>query len=43
MNIAHWPSAEEFAEAIQSDGFRQSAAGLRWPMHATLYRMVGAG
>ena len=40
INIAHWSSAEEFAKAIQSEGFSQSAAGLRWPFHPTLYRVV---
>ncbi len=43
VNVAHWRSAEEFTEAIQSDGFRQSVAGLRWPMHPTLYRVVSTG
>jgi len=43
VNIAHWQSAEEFTEAIQSEGFRESATGLRWPMHPTLYRIVSTG
>ncbi len=43
VNIAHWRSAEEFTEAIQSDGFRDSASGLHWPMHPTLYRIISRG
>ncbi len=43
VNIAHWQSAEEFTVAIQSEGFRESATGLRWPMHPTLYRIVSTG
>ncbi len=43
VNIAHWRSAEEFTEAIQSEGFRKSAIGLRWPMHPTLYRIASIG
>ncbi len=43
VNIAHWRSGEEFTEAIQSEGFRESAIGLRWPMHPTLYRIASIG
>lgn len=43
VNIAHWRSAEEFTEAVQSDGFRDAAMGLRWPMHPMLYRVVSRG
>lgn len=43
VNIAHWRSAEEFTEAVQSDGLRAAATGLRWPMHPTLYRIVSRG
>ena len=43
VNIAHWRSTEDFTEAIQSDGFRQAATGLHWPMHPTLYRVVSTG
>ena len=43
VNTAHWRSAEEFTKAIQSEGFRESAIGLRWPMHPTLYRIASIG
>jgi heme-degrading monooxygenase HmoA len=41
VNIAHWRSAEDFAAATQSPGFRDVAAGLaRYPRHPALYRTV---
>ncbi len=43
VNTANWRSAEEFTEAVQSDGFRDVATGLRWPIHPMLYRVVSRG
>lgn len=43
VNIAHWTSEEEFNEAIRSQGFRESAAGLRWPMYPALYQVARTG
>ena len=41
VNIARWRSAEDFAAAIGSPGFRDSAAGLAgYRPHPGLYRMV---
>ena len=41
VNIAHWRSAEDFAAATQSPGFREVAAALaRFPRHPALYRTV---
>lgn len=41
VNIARWRSAEDFAAAIGSTGFRESAAGLaRYRPHPGLYRTV---
>ena len=41
VNIARWRSAEDFAAAIGSTGFRESAADLvGYPPHPGLYRMV---
>jgi heme-degrading monooxygenase HmoA len=41
VNIARWRSSEDFAAAIGSPGFRESAAGLSgYRPHPGLYRMV---
>ena len=41
VNIGHWRSAEDFTAAIQSPGFRESAAGLAgYRPHPGLYRVV---
>ncbi len=41
VNIARWRSAEEFAAATGSPGFRESAAGLAgYRPHPGLYRIV---
>ena len=41
VNIARWRSAEDFAAAIGSPGFGESAAGLAgYRPHPGLYRMV---
>lgn len=41
VNIARWRSAADFAAAIQSPGFRTSAAGLAgFRPHAGLYQLV---
>jgi heme oxygenase (mycobilin-producing) len=40
VNIAHWRSAQEFTDAIASPGFQESARGLHWPMHPTVYTVV---
>lgn len=41
VNIAHWRSAEEFAAAIQSQGMRETSAGLAgYRPHPALYRIV---
>ena len=33
----------EFTAAIRSQGFRESASGLRWPMSPVLYEVVRTG
>jgi len=43
VNIAHWTSEDEFNTAVGSQGFRQAASGLRWPMYPALYRVVRTG
>lgn len=43
VNIAHWRSEEEFNAAVSSQGFRQAAADLRWPMNPGLYQVVRVG
>jgi heme-degrading monooxygenase HmoA len=43
VNIAHWTSEEEFNDAVRSQGFRETAADLRWPMHPALYQVVRTG
>jgi Antibiotic biosynthesis monooxygenase len=43
VNIARWESEAAFNAAIASDGFRESAVGLRWPMHPALYQVVRTG
>ena len=41
VNIAHWRSAEDFAAATRSTGFRDAAVGLaRYRPHPGLYRAV---
>jgi heme oxygenase (mycobilin-producing) len=41
VNIAHWRSADDFAAATRSPGFRESAAGLAgYRSHPGLYRTV---
>jgi heme-degrading monooxygenase HmoA len=41
VNIARWRSPEDFAAAIGSPGFRESAAGLAgYRPHPGLYRVV---
>jgi heme-degrading monooxygenase HmoA len=41
VNIARWRSAEDFAAATQSPGFRAAAAGLAgYRPHPALYRVV---
>jgi heme-degrading monooxygenase HmoA len=40
VNVAHWTSEDEFNAAIRSDGFRESASQLRWPMYPALYQVV---
>ena len=41
VNIARWRSADDFAAAIQSPGFRASAAGLAgYQPHPALYQIV---
>ena len=41
VNIAHWRSADDFAAAMQSQGFRESAAGLAgYRSHPGLYRTI---
>lgn len=41
VNIAHWQSAEAFMAATQSQGFRETAAGLAgYRPHPSLYRVV---
>ncbi len=43
VNIAQWTSEDEFNAAIRSEGFRESASGLRWPMSPALYHVVRTG
>jgi heme-degrading monooxygenase HmoA len=43
VNIAHWTSEEEFNAALGSQGFREAAVDLHWPMHPALYRVVRTG
>jgi heme-degrading monooxygenase HmoA len=41
VNIARWQSADDFVAAMQSPGFRESAAGLAgYRPHPALYRVV---
>jgi heme-degrading monooxygenase HmoA len=41
VNIARWQSADDFMAAMQSPGFRESAAGLAgYRPHPALYRVV---
>ncbi len=40
INIAHWRSAEEFTDAVNSPGFRQASADLHWRFHPALYRVA---
>ena len=41
VNFGHWRSAEDFTAAVQSPGFRESAAGLAgYRPHPGLYRVV---
>ena len=40
INIAHWRTAEEFTEAVNSPGFREASADLRWRFHPALYRVA---
>jgi heme oxygenase (mycobilin-producing) len=41
VNVAHWRSAEDFAKALGSPGFREAAVGLaQYPSHPSLYRTV---
>src|ERR1039458_9590761 len=41
VNIAQWTSEDEFNAAIRSEGFRESASGLRWPMSPRSTRWSG--
>ena len=40
VNIAQWTSEQDFNAAVRSQGFRESAAELRWPMSPALYQIV---
>ncbi len=41
VNIARWQTADDFMAAMQSPGFRESAAGLTgYRPHPALYRVV---
>jgi heme-degrading monooxygenase HmoA len=41
VNVAHWASAEDFAAATRSPGFREVSAGLAgYRSHPSLYRAV---
>jgi hypothetical protein len=41
VNIARWQTADDFIAAMQSPGFRESAAGLTgYRPHPGLYRVV---
>ena len=43
VNIAHWTSEAEFIAARSSQGFRDAASELRWPMSPALYQVVRTG
>jgi heme oxygenase (mycobilin-producing) len=43
VNVAQWTSEEAFNAAVRSQGFRESASELRWPMSPALYRVVRTG
>lgn len=41
VNVAHWQTAQDFQAAIQSPGFRETAAGLAgYRPHPALYQVV---
>lgn len=41
VNVARWQTADDFATAMQSPGFREAAAGLAdCASHPALYRIV---
>jgi len=41
VNVAHWRTAKDFQAAIQSPGFRETAAGLAgYRPHPALYQVV---
>jgi heme-degrading monooxygenase HmoA len=41
INVGRWQTAEDFQSAIQSDGFREAAAGLAsFRAHPGLYRVI---
>jgi heme oxygenase (mycobilin-producing) len=40
VNVAQWISEDEFRAAIGSQGFAESASGLRWPSSPALYQVV---
>jgi heme oxygenase (mycobilin-producing) len=40
VNVAQWTSEDEFKAAIGSEGFWESASGLRWPSSPALYQVV---
>jgi heme oxygenase (mycobilin-producing) len=41
VNVAHWQTAEDFRNAMQSPGFREAATGLAgYRPHASLYNVV---
>jgi heme oxygenase (mycobilin-producing) len=41
VNVARWQTADDFGAAVQSPGFRESAAGLAgYRPHPALYRVV---
>jgi heme-degrading monooxygenase HmoA len=43
VNIAQWTSEADFDAAIRSQGFRDAASDLHWPMNPALYRVVRTG
>jgi heme oxygenase (mycobilin-producing) len=43
VNIAQWTSEDEFNAAIRSQGFREAASNLHWPMNPALYQVVRTG
>jgi len=43
VNVAQWTSEEEFNAAIRSQGFRESASDLHWPMSPALYQVILTG